>query len=1263
MGDRAVEEFAGTDRFIIEEKLGVGAMGVVYRAYDRERGEHVALKALKRLDPMALVRFKTEFRTLADVAHPNLVSLYELLSAGEHWYFTMELIDGVDFFTYVRGREPQRPEGTATDTGWAPPPDASTATGVAAFQTLDTGVGVMAGAVASEVVRLPAVGSAIGGLDAEGLHRLRGALPGLCAGLVALHDGGILHRDVKPSNVLVTSEGRAVVLDFGVVTPLVGGRGVDRAFLAGTPSYMAPEQGIEVALTEAADWYSVGVMLFKTLTGMLPFQGDTQEVMSTKRQCDPLPPRTYADVPDDLDDLCMRLLHRIPQERPRGREVIALVGTEPAAEAPPPQRRSPARDLLIGRAGQLEALQDALAATSAGETRVVFVHGLSGVGKSALLKSFLTRFVSQRYAAVLQGRCYERESVPYKALDALVDELANQLLRLPPQEVAALLPRDMPALTRLFPVLRRIEGVVDLDHSEAARWDDLDQRRIAFGAFERLLASLATRGPTVLYIDDAQWGDRDSAALLASAFRSPAPPVLLIVSYRELDGGSGVFVDTLREELGGTEMHIEPLSHDDALTLAHAQLRAAGVSHRPAEDIARESGGNPYFVAALVRHFVAGRGRDAPLRLEDALLEHVGELSEAARHLLEIVAVAGQPIAQAVALRAAGVERSAIAVLRPEHLIETRGTRDGDQIETYHDRVRVAVLAGLDAARTVDCHLRLARAMLAWSEGDPEAIAEHFEHAGDRDRAAEYVRVAADNAADQLAFARAAALYERAIALGNPRPDELSVLYACVADALTNLGRGYDAAVAHERAAETAPPGRALRHRGLAAKALLSSGYVDQGVESLGRVLAQVGLSMPSSRVSALASLASLRARIAVRGLGFKERDVDQVSVEQLTRVDTCWSAAAALGMSDQLVGAVFQCRHLLEALRTGEPGNVVRALALEAAFRSFDGPRRRPFTDRLLARAVELTDRVRDNGALAWAHGAAVLVEYQYAEWQRALEVADRALVATSGDGNLWWERTTTELYRLWTLFWLGSAGELAERAPRLLEEAQARGDVYLATNASIGLVGAAWLVRDRVEEKHARAKQAIAHWSTRDAWHMQHYWYSLSETHDCLYTADGGAWDRFVEQKRLLKRNMLYRITAMRTEMWFYRGLAAISRAQWLPADAPRMRREAGRSARKLWREGVDPTRAQACLIRAGLAGLSSRPDQAIEWFDRARHYAAASNMAMVAAAADRQRGHLLGGDEGAALIAEAEAFMRAQRVVAPDRFSRLYAPDLIR
>src|SRR5712692_9062001 len=353
------DDFVGTDRFLIQERLGAGGYGVVYRAVDRQRNHLVALKTLRNVAATALVHFKQEFRALADVSHPNLVTLYELSSHDHQWFFTMELVDGVNFLWYVRGETYPAESGSTSAVSAAIPAEPAPDDG--------------------------AVEAAPQG--ALNLPRLRRALPQLAEGVLALHDAGKLHRDIKPSNVLVTREGRVVLLDFGLVAELDPPQTHTRD-QGGTPAYMSPEQVAGLPLTEASDWYNVGAMLYQALTGRLPFSGPAPEVMRRKQQGEPAPPHELAPgVPRDLDELCRDLLRRDPASRPAGREVLrALMGSSAAILAP---SFPPGPALFVGREHHLEALRDAFQTSKAGRAVIVAVHGGSGMGKSALVRRFL----------------------------------------------------------------------------------------------------------------------------------------------------------------------------------------------------------------------------------------------------------------------------------------------------------------------------------------------------------------------------------------------------------------------------------------------------------------------------------------------------------------------------------------------------------------------------------------------------------------------------------------------------------------------------------------------------------------------------------------------------------------------------------------------------------------------------------------------------------------------------------------------------------
>ena len=276
----SASEFRGTDRFRVVRQIGAGGFGVVYEAVDRQRSARVALKIFHSSEAAQLYRLKKEFRALAEISHPNLVSLYELLSDGGHWFFTMELVDGTDFVRFVRGA------GAKT-----------------VRQELLT---------RQELETTDDPGPGDQDLPPVNFRRLRDALTQLANGLTYLHSLGKLHRDIKSANVLVTAEGRVVVLDFGLVTEVAQDSAEQSMNLVGTPAYIAPEQLDGMAATPAADWYTVGVLIFQALTGRYPFIGKALEVCQAKRDQEPPRPSDFAaNVPDNLNALCHSLLARI----------------------------------------------------------------------------------------------------------------------------------------------------------------------------------------------------------------------------------------------------------------------------------------------------------------------------------------------------------------------------------------------------------------------------------------------------------------------------------------------------------------------------------------------------------------------------------------------------------------------------------------------------------------------------------------------------------------------------------------------------------------------------------------------------------------------------------------------------------------------------------------------------------------------------------------------------------------------------------------
>jgi eukaryotic-like serine/threonine-protein kinase len=1253
--------FPGSERFFVERKLGAGGMGVVYQALDRERNQVVALKTLRDVDAASLVRFKREFRALADISHPHLTALYELATAGDQIFFTMELVDGVNLLRWVRGDVlPRLDASSVTDVNGE---RASVDTMASATSPgKRTPNGTEPGAA---TIRMPLV---TGTLD---VARLRRVLPQLAEGVAAIHDRGLLHRDLKPSNVLVTTDGRVKILDFGLVTEIDRERTAPPSdSLAGTAAYMSPEQGARLPLGPASDWYAVGVILYEALTGRLPFVGSPLDVLMDKQRFEPPPPKQLApETPSDLDALCCELLRRDPDSRPTAREVLRRLGIDTSSIRVSTGRSHRAASSFIGRGRHMTALADAFAATRKGRLTVLFVHGSSGMGKSALVRRFLDGVEERDEALVVTGRCYERESVPYKAVDSIIDALSQHLARLPRLEAEGLMPRDVQALARLFPALRQVEAVTAAPRrGEAA--DPQELRRRAFVALRELLARLTDRRPLVIAIDDLQWGDVDSAALLASIVRPPdAPPLLLIASHRTEDGGDSAFLRQFRDDLlvqpdDVRELAVGALEPFESYSLALSLLDADDpAAPEQAERIAEEAQGNPFFIDELARHVRDEAQAEARrISLDEVLRARLRRLPPDAARLLAVIATAGRPIALAVAQRAAEVKDPAtLALLKAGNLVRTRGTMEATIVECYHDRIRESQLALLDPPSSRRAHLRLAIALESSPRPDPEALAVHFAAAGERTRAAEFAVAAATQAGEALAFDRAARLYRLAIELTHSRISQLTdlertadrgrlrILYAMLGEALANAGRGKEAAEAYLLATRRASSADVLELRRRAAGQLLLSGHFTDGIAALAEVLKAVDMRLYPNAAVALRAMLWQRLKLRFRGLHFQLRDESQIPQEQLTRVDVADAATTGLGMIDAMRAAAYQARHLAMALDTGEPRRIARALSAEAIFLSMPGAHAAPRVAPVIAKLAELADKLDTAEARGLVEGTTGLVAFQHGNWRSCMEHCLRAeALFRERCTGLQWEASTSQIFSIYGLSLLGRLKAFTVRLPVLLKESIERGDLYTHTVLQAAVGTTANLVDDQPGRARRELADAIARWNVPDAVHIQHFNALMSEVMTDLYVGDGeSAWRRMDGALKPYERAFMLRVQTLRVSAQFARGRAAVAAGRHA---RPELFRVASADARALAKEGVAYARGLGALLEAAVAHARGDVERTLALLREAIARLEASEMRLHVEAARWELGRLIGGDDGAALVKAAEDHLRSEGVRDP-------------
>jgi serine/threonine protein kinase len=1353
-------DFAGTDRFRIVRQLGAGGIGVVYEAVDRARGTRVALKTLQRLDGEHLLRFKKEFRLLQNLHHRNLVQLGELLEADGRWFFTMELLLGVDFFSYVTGR----PLPAAfSDTGriLVPPSvslaaltDASTATAMTSSPSEADGDGKSQGA-ASEA---PAPRRQHTFDEA----RLRDGLRQLAAGLEALHRAGMIHRDIKQHNVMVCSGAtwtsaaeddagaatpepdRVVLLDFGMVGDTRAWDEDDRN-AGGTPAFMAPEQAAGSAVM-ASDWYAVGVMLYQALTGVRPFDGHVAYVLMEKQRRDPVSPSLVdpgLSVPEDLEALCMRLLARDPRARPTGAEVLArLAGpTSIAPELGAPaigdaQLGAPTAEpdlALIGREAEMRTLHAAWMRTAPGRPVVALVQGASGMGKTALVDAF-ARMLSTGGSAgpaalVLRGRCYEREEVPYKAFDGVVDALSRFLkARVPERRARPRVPeadmpegesidetlverpgqtprsapaadqgpaptgidaavqgwmeQELPWLARLFPVLDRVlPGRLDANARDQAS-DPLELRRRGFAALKSLLVLMVAHRPVVLVVDDVQWGDRDSVALLSELLAAPAPPGILFVATHRSEEANHPVVAALRHavavELPSSavrEIDVGPLSEADCYALARMlgqHLSASGTAGQSARELdalarsaAREAQGSPFFAGEMMR-YLATAGVDArATTLDGVIAARYRQLEAQARALLDVVALAGRPVAQAVALRAAGLDETArvpVSALRAGHFARTRGPALEDAIEPYHDRIREAVVAELRARGEENVragYARLAAALEQSADDDVEMRVLCYQGAGQSELAAHWALRAAEQAERALAFDRAAQMLRLALSLG--AGGGASALQARLADALAHAHRGTEAAAAYLEAAVGVEPAQALVHTRQAAEQLLRSGGIDRGIELLGQVLTASGLTIPRSDGRALLSLLWRRLRLWLRGLRYQARADTPEDAGRLA--DACWAGAVGLAIVDPIRAADFGARLLLMSLDLGDERRIARALAIEAGQRATAGNKSEARVTELMRAMDDIAGRLDHpyvTGTAALARGSAAML---VGRWRDACEHGERAeRLFREHCTGVSWEIASARLFQFTGLFYRGRWRTLRERVLDVARRAEERNDLYaLASVASFSAYSS--LLVDDVTGARRAVERIAGQWQAR-GFHLQNYYQLLGYLQIDLYEGDGArAWERLDRALPRKGRVMVARVQLMRVVLTHIRARCALLLAAQGQDQGGALLRVAEQAASRIERERLDWGNPLAAAVRAGVASCRGDQETAVTLLDRAIDGFDRVDMAFCAAIARMRQAGITGGARGRDRLAEAEPVLRAEGVVNPDGLADMFIPGFAR
>jgi len=852
-------------RYEILRTLGGGGMGDVYAVLDPVRRRELALKVLKFSYPRALHYFKREFRAIARLRHPNLVSLYDLHVEEGRYFYTMELIDGVDLYVYVNGSN----------------------------------------LIVEDPRRLA---------EPARQARIRHAVVQMLRALAYLHDQGFVHRDLKPSNVMVDQADIVRILDFGIVKELLpGSEGQSLSQVFGTATYMSPEQSQGSRVTPASDMYAAGVVLYELLAGVPPFDGEPQLVITQHRSL--APPSLVQRVPGvqpNLALLCMALLEKDPNDRPSAHEALEMLGER--TEVPFDDDAE-----FVGRRQARKALHEALDHVRAGQGCLVLVEGQSGAGKTALVNAFAAE-ARVWDATHITGVCVHRDHVPARGLDTIVERMAEAWRRRVAEITRAIPAPERGALLTTFPFLSEL--LPKQLHANAGEGPPGGAR--AGAGLAELLTVLSRKRLLLLALEHLHLADDVTLELLEHLQSGGRfPPIMMLVTVRPeaVVPGSRVsrFLDLVEGHPQVVRLPVLPLLPAETRRLAEFHL--PNLSEADAERVHQESGGDPLFVTELLR--AMRRAPDAPPpRLDDLVRDRVARLDQAARQILQTVAISrvalsGEVLAQATGLPADTLYE-ALDELDAEDLVRTFTASDGAvSVSPVHARWMQLVRRNQRPEDLARRHVELARALEA-TDGDPAAMAYHWSEAGDPDRAPGYALRAAREAIAAGQDDRAADLL--ALVLDRPPPEtSRAELLEQLAAVLERAGRPADAAEALRRAL---------------AEPAVSADVAATGVLRLARLLVASGQLSAYDRVVARLPRTPGRAGLAGLLAPLEPERAEQCLVELQTADAQLVRAELALEGDDAQRGLVRAAKLLREAVALPhDPARaaLVRALLLRA--------------------------------------------------------------------------------------------------------------------------------------------------------------------------------------------------------------------------------------------------------------------------------------------------------------------------------------------
>jgi ABC-type oligopeptide transport system substrate-binding subunit/predicted Ser/Thr protein kinase len=707
------------DRYLIEAEIGKGGMGTVYRAHDSLLKRDVALKLISKseMGSEGRARLLEEAQFVAGLKHANIVTIYDVGDVEDSPFIVMELVEGQS----LREKAPNDFEEIVTVT----------------IQVCD------------------ALGHA--------------------------HANNIIHRDLKPENVVITKDGTAKLMDFGLARS-VASRYTTEGLIAGTVFYLAPEQALGQEIDPRTDLYSLGVMLYELTTGELPFVADDPiAVISQHLHAPVVPPQAKNDeISPRLDGLIVKLLSKHPQDRPASAREVQEALESPdilGVIAAPVEGFSVLERIVRGRmVGREVELQEARALwqkAAVGDGQLLLISGEPGIGKTRFRHEIVT-LAEVSGGKALMGANYAEGGAPYGAFSQILREAISLVVGLPNDVLANLLTLN-PELQHRYPDLMIPEPK-----------DPQTVQQSLFESLVVLCTNLSDRTPLLLVIEDAHWADSGTLSMLRYLARNTRRQrVMIVVTYREVELDEArplheVLLDFERERLA-RRLKLNRLNRRQTGDLL-AILFAEGITPEFLDGIYRETEGNPFFIEEVCKalvdsgklYFENGQWHrpsieelGIPQSVRVAVQSRVRKLPDEYQEILCQASVLGREFDFDILSKASEVDEDrlidALESAERSQLIEELRSNGRVSYAFAHALIPSTLRDSLRTLKRRKLHSRAASAIEDQCPEDFEALAYHNIQAGQVESGVKFLLKAGDRARGLYAHQEAIANYEQAI--------------------------------------------------------------------------------------------------------------------------------------------------------------------------------------------------------------------------------------------------------------------------------------------------------------------------------------------------------------------------------------------------------------------------------------------------------------------------------------------------------------------